>query len=319
MGRIRSLVRFLVVVFFGSCPASVRAQDVNDYHQHLLSPVVATLVKAPKPFLAADLIALLDGAGVRRAVILSLAYQFGNPNRMPVADEYSKVKAENDWTSAQVAAFPGRLIGFCGVDPLKDYAVEEIDRCARDPHLKTGLKLHFGNSDVDLDNAADIAKLQRVFQAADRHGMAITVHLHANVDHNRPYGAREARVFLTQVMPFAPHVVIQIAHLAGSGGYDDPADDQALGVFAAAIQAHDPTVQNLWFDVASVAGVGDWESKKRLIALRIEEVGAKRVLYGTDGSWAGFTPAKGLSAFTQLPLSPGEVRLIVSNVPPYAK
>jgi predicted TIM-barrel fold metal-dependent hydrolase len=205
------------------------------------------------------------------------------------------------------------------VNPLKDYAPAEIDRCSHDPHLKTGLKLHFGNSEVDLENAADVAKLQQVFRAADRHGMAIAVHLHANVDHHRPYGAREARVFLKQVMPFAPHVVIQVAHLAGSGGYDDPSDDEALGVFVAAIQAHDHIVQNLWFDVSSVAGVGDWESKKQLIASRIKEVGVQRVLYGTDGSWAGFTPTKGLAAFKQLPLSPKEISVVLTNVPPYAR
>src|ERR1700759_4052677 len=230
MKNVRWLSRNIAVAVFSGIFSQVMAQDMYDYHQHLLSPTVAELVKAPKPFLANDLIPLLDAAGLHRAVILSLAYQFGNPKRAVVPDEYSKVKAENDWTSAQVALFSTRLIGFCGVNPLRDYAVAEIDRCSHDKFLKTGLKLHFGNSDVDLDNPEHVAKLQRVFRAADHHGMAITVHLHANVDHHRPYGAREARVFLRQVMPSAPHVVIQIAHLAGSGGFDDPSDDGASRV-----------------------------------------------------------------------------------------
>ena len=319
MKNVRWLSRIIAVAVSSGIFSQVMAQDMSDYHQHLLSPTVAELVKAPKPFLANDLIPLLDAAGLHRAVILSLAYQFGNPNRAVVPNEYSEVKVENDWTSAQVALFPNRLIGFCGVNPLRDYAVAEIDRCSHDPFLKTGLKLHFGNSDVDLDNPEHVAKLQRVFRAADHHGMAITVHLHANVDHHRPYGAREARVFLRQVMPSAPHVVIQIAHLAGSGGFEDPSDDEALGVFIAAIKAHDPVVNHLWFDVASVAGIGDWESKKKLIASRIEDVGVKRVLYGTDGSWAGFTPAKGVAALKELPLTPNESRTVLSNVPPYVK
>jgi len=29
--------------------------------------------------------------------------------------------------------------------PLKPYAAEEINRCAKNPNLRTGLKLHFGN------------------------------------------------------------------------------------------------------------------------------------------------------------------------------
>ena len=317
----RSVLIALLLLHGGLILTTAQAQPdpPNDYHQHLLSPAVAALVNAPKPFLASDLIALMDAAGVRRAVVLSLAYQFGNPHRPPSSNEYAQVKAENDWTAAQVAQFPARLIAFCGVDPLQAYAVAEIHRCARDGNLKAGLKLHFGNSDVDLGNPEHVRKLQRVFAAADQHRMAIVVHLHANVDHHRPYGAQEARIFLTQVVPHAPHVVIQVAHLAGSGGFDDPADDEALNVFIQALAAHDPAVNNLYFDIASVAGIGDWQSRKDLIASRLREIGVTRILYGTDGSWAGFTPAKGIAAFRQLPLTPAEFETIDRNVPPYAR
>src|SRR5438034_9220553 len=102
---------------------------------------------------------------------------YGNPNRPPVDDEYGKVKAENDWTSRQVARFPDRLRAFCGVNPLKDYALEELARCAKDPQLHFGLKLHFGNSDVDLHNAQHVEQLRRVFRAANDNRMAIVVHL----------------------------------------------------------------------------------------------------------------------------------------------
>src|SRR4029453_6177877 len=104
-----------------------------------------------------------------------LAYQYGNPNRPPVENEYDQVKAENDWTSAQVARFPDRLRGFCGVNPLKDYALEEIARCAKDPRLRTGLKMHFGNSDVDLGNAKHVERVAEIFKAANTHRMAIVV------------------------------------------------------------------------------------------------------------------------------------------------
>ncbi len=45
---------------------------------------------------AAELVKLLDEAGIRRAVVLSLGYQYGNPNKPVVPDEYAAVKAEND-------------------------------------------------------------------------------------------------------------------------------------------------------------------------------------------------------------------------------
>lgn len=82
------------------------------------------------------------------------------------------MRAENDWTAAQVAAHPDRLVGFCGVNPLKPYAMEEIERCAKDHYLRTGLKLHFGNSDVQLDVPEQVAQLKRVFASANAHHMA---------------------------------------------------------------------------------------------------------------------------------------------------
>src|ERR1700756_5769853 len=114
-----------------------RSQPSIDYHQHLLSPSVAKLLSLPNSFTARDLIPLLDAAGIRQALVLSMAYQYGDPNRPPVPDEYAAVQQENDWTAHQVADFPDRLRAFCGVDPLKSYAVSEVERCARDPYLRS--------------------------------------------------------------------------------------------------------------------------------------------------------------------------------------
>lgn len=291
-----------------------------DYHQHLLSPSAAALGSLPKAFTARDLIPLLDAAGVQRALVLSLAYQYGNPNKPAVRDEYAKVRAENDWTAQQVAEYPSRLRAFCGVDPLKDYALKEIARCAKDPYLHYGLKLHFGNSDVDLDQPQEVAQVRAVFKAADEHGMAIVVHMHASVTRKRPYGAKEARTFLSEVLPAAPHVPVQIAHLAGSGGYDDPGVDDALSVFIDAIARHDPRMAHVYFDISGVAGLGHWEDKKDRIATRIRQVGVKRILWGSDGAFGGgMTPEQGLRAFQALPLSKQEFQTIYGNMTPYMR
>jgi predicted TIM-barrel fold metal-dependent hydrolase len=263
------------------------------------------------------LIAELDAAGIHRAVVLSLAYQFGNPNRPAVEDEYTQVKRENDWTADQVRQFPGRLVAICGVDPLREYALAEIDRCSHNPYLSAGLKLHFGNSDVDLDRPEQVRKLREVFHAADSHHMAIVVHLHPNIDHHRPYGAKQAQTFLTEVLSAAPHVPVQVAHLAGSGGYDDPTTDSALSVFINALARYDPRVSHLYFDMSGVAGLGEWKSKKQLIASRIRQVGVHRILFGSDGAWTNFTPLRAEAAFHQLPLTREEFQVIDNNSPPY--
>src|SRR5437762_5340100 len=78
-----------------------------DYHQHFFSPDLAKLVGVDT--IDADkLIRLLDAAGIRRALVLSTAYSWSNPSRN-VENDYEHVKADNDWTAAQVARYPERL------------------------------------------------------------------------------------------------------------------------------------------------------------------------------------------------------------------
>ena len=88
-----------------------------DYHQHLVSPAFAPIVKLP----ARDgraLLAQLDSAGIEKAVVLSVGYSFAD-ERKNLPDPDGLTRAENDWTSAQVAASGGRLIGFCSANPLR--------------------------------------------------------------------------------------------------------------------------------------------------------------------------------------------------------
>jgi predicted TIM-barrel fold metal-dependent hydrolase len=320
---IRILIIFLAIVALDPL-ASAQSQPQSqpqsspqiDYHQHLLMPTD----QDPRGFLASDLIQLLDDAHIPRALVLSMAYRYGNPNHPPVADEYARVKAENDWVSAQIGQYPDRLRGFCGVDPLKSYALAEIARCALDPRLHFGLKLHFGNSDVDLDNSDHVAALRKVFQSAAAHQMAIVVHMHASISSHRPYGAKEAQIFLTQVLPAAAGTYVQIAHFAGSGGYDDPGTDAALRVFIRAIQNNDPNTKMLYFDITNVAGLGNWEPKKDLIAKRARELDLSRILFGSDGNFGGgVSPSKALSDFHRLPFSDAEFRTIETNITPYMR
>jgi uncharacterized protein len=306
----------LVVALLG--PPQVPSPPAVDHHQHLFSPGINTLTGL-RTMNAAGLVALLDVAGIRRAVVLSLGYQYGNPNRAPMENEYERVKAENDWTSQQVAAFPDRLRGFCGVNPLRDYALAEIARCAKDPHLRHGLKMHFGNSDVDLANASTVEQLRRVFKTANDLRMALVVHMRSSITRKRPYGAKQATVFLKEIIPAAPDVPIQIAHLAGAGGYDDPLVDEALSVFVDAVARKDPAMARVYIDVSGIT-LDDWKAKASLIAKRIRELGVERILYGSDGAAGGnLEPREAWAAFRQLPLTNAEFQTIASNIGPYMR
>ena len=111
---------------------------VGGWHQHLISPATDKIWSAPV-FSAKALIAQLDDAGIRNATLLSVAYLFGD-DRLHIEDEQAKVQAENDWTSQQVSLYPQRLIGFCGVNPLRTYAIAELERCRKLPGVDCALK-----------------------------------------------------------------------------------------------------------------------------------------------------------------------------------
>jgi predicted TIM-barrel fold metal-dependent hydrolase len=311
-------------IIIGGVAASRQVAPVADHHQHLFSPAIAALLATgsagPPAITARDVVALLDSAGIRRALVLSVAYMVGSPARS-VADEYARVRTENDWTGAQAAQYPDRLRAFGSFNPLKEYALDELARCAGNPNLRHGIKLHFGNSDVQLDNPAHVEQLRRVFRAANEHRMAIVVHLRASISRQRPYGAAQARVFLEHLLPLVPDIPVQVAHLAGSGpGYDDPPADSAMAVLAEAVEQVDSRTGQLWFDVATVVNLNISPANAALVARRIRQVGVERILYGSDAAVGdNLRPRQGWAAFRRLPLMEDEFARIASNVAPYLR
>jgi predicted TIM-barrel fold metal-dependent hydrolase len=269
----------------------------------------------PRTITAETLIAQLDAAGVRRAVVLSSAYFFGSAYLPTVIDEHARVRAENDWVGAQAARFPDRLVAFCGLNPLKAYAAEEVRRCADAPNL-SGLKLHFANSGVDLFNADHVAAVRQVFRAANESGLPIVVHVWVP---GRGYGAQHSRVFLEQLLPEAPDVAVQIAHLTGTGpGYAE-STDQALSVFTDAVTARDPRIRNLYFDVASNVVPGQTSETRVRIAARLRALGMTRVLFGSDSGENNQGPKDAWASFRELPLTNAEFDTVATNTAPYLR
>ena len=308
-------------------PGLVRAQGAPavDHHQHLFSPALAAAMSPPapapqtQPVTAADLIALLDAAGIRRAVVLSTAYIFEQPSRK-IENAGDRLRADHEWTSRQVALYPDRLIGFCGINPLKDYALDELARCAKDRNLRNGLKLHFGNSVVDYHNPQHIEQVKRVFRAANGYRMPIVVHMRASLTAKLPYGRDEALIFLNEFVPAAPDVVIQVAHLAAAGAPADPGADKAIEVFIEAIARGDARATRLYFDAPSVVPTATLTAEAaEAVASRIRRLGVQRVLFGSDATGGALTPRSTWESFRKLPLTEGEFQTIAATVAPYLR
>lgn len=322
-------------------PTSALAQQGSlgapaaDHHLHVRSPdmveallkvqeaVGQSVIEADAGALAAeDALAVLDRNGIRRGAVLSTAYMFGVPD-VDFEDEAARTRAENDYVSDQVARHPDRLVGFCSVNPLAGYALEELRRCAGLPGI-VGYKLHFANSDVDLRDGEHVARLKEVFGLAEELGMALVVHMRTR---SPDYGAEDARVFVRELLPLAPSVPVQVAHMAGWGNYDD-ATDAALGVFAEAIEEGTLERDDVLFDLAAVvvplprAAAVDTSMVSRVreghdrLARRIRQIGPGRVLYGTD--WDAVAVDVSVATYqTVLPLTPAELADVTDNRAPY--
>ena len=308
-----------LIPFVGACAtigpfATGASRPRVDYHQHLVSPAFAPIAKLPARD-AKGLLAMLDSAGIDKAVVLSVGYSYGD-ERKNLDDPDKLTRTENDWTSAQVAASGGRLIGFCSANPLREAALAEIERCLGLPGMR-GIKQHFGNAGVSLRDPAHVTRMVQVFALASRLRAPVLVHMRARGGAN--YGAEDARVFLDNLVPAAPFTDIIVAHLGYTGpGY--PAEDSVMAVFGAAAERLDPRMRNVYFDVATNVHAETTPQAAAAIAARIRQVGLSRVLYGSDLNPPGGSISSGWEIFrNKLPLTEAELRTIASNVLRFAR
>jgi len=285
----------------GAGPWRIASEALNEVRP----PVYDRVVDADR------VIELLDDAGIRHGVLLSVAYWFGSPMRNPpVQDELGKTRAENDWTVAEAARHPDRLVPFCSVNPMRDYAIAELERCAAMPAVR-GMKIHLANSRIDLRDAGQLARLRDFFRAADRHRMAIVMHARTP----QGFGVEHAAIVLEELLPAAPDVPVQIAHMASSW--------DAAAFFADAIAGGDPRTRNLYFDVTQAvpADVAARTPAYRAgLVATLRRIGLARVFHGSDLAVSSNpSPREWWKAMRALPLSDDELRTVANNLPPYLR
>ena len=309
-------IALAAVPLLAACVTSApRTAPLIDYHQHLVSPAFAPIVKLPERDGAA-LVRELDAAGIERAVVLSVGYSFAD-ERKGLTDPDRLTREQNDWTSAEVTRNAPRLIGFCSANPLRAVALEELERCLGLPGM-TGIKLHLGNSGISLRDPAQLARVQELFALAQRLRAPVLVHMRARGGSS--YGAEDAHIFLDKVVPSAPEIEIVIAHLGASSPGYPPQNDEVMAVFAAAAVRNDPRMRNLYFDVAANVTGEATPADAALVAQRIRQVGPSRVLYGSDLTPPGGSIREGWEIFrTKLPLTAAELQQIATNRTRFAR
>lgn len=270
-----------------------------DVHTHIASQALADLMTGggvPAPG-ADDLVAKLDEAHVKRAVILSGAY-FALPDD-------SNVSPENDYIAAEVAKFPDRLIGFCGINPLFDSALAEIDRCLALPGM-VGIKLHLEGSQVDLIDENHVAKLNAVFDRIAALDAPVTMHV--SEPNELPLSGRSFGN-LAAILDAHPTVRVAFAHCAGHN------DDDAIELW---LRLHHSgyNPETSFVDVsACLAFFADAPlAQRELMVWRFRKWGIDHVLFGSDYfAFFGETPQETLDILTKYPFTQKELDTILNN------
>ncbi len=265
-----------------------------DHHLHIQGPEVTVQInkaaaEAPERFerlnkdllktrALADVLQTLDQAGIRQGVLLSEAYMFASRfSTLPPAEAARLTRIENADTVAAAQASGGRLLAFVGINPLSDFAMDELRYWACRPGV-TGIKVQLGNAGFDPRSPDQIAKLARTFAFARDNGLAIVAHVRSEAD----YPVSDVDTFIDRILPFAGDTPVQIAHGGGSGRLD-AATIAAIARYADAIERRKPGTKNLVFDVALI--VVDEKTDPVLTSAYVAEmrkIGMKRFVFGSD-------------------------------------
>jgi predicted TIM-barrel fold metal-dependent hydrolase len=314
-------------------------KPVADHHLHIRSEAsseaLVTLQKdmtgreIPRlePTGSDQVIEMLDEAEIEHGVLLSLAYFFGAPD-VNFSNEYEKVKEENNYVSNEADKYPDRLVAFCSVNPLSNYAMEEIRRCNDLPQV-VGLKLHLANSNVDLRNEEHVQKLSSIFKLAEQLDLAMLIHLFTR---NPDYGEKDASIFVNHILADVPNLSVQIAHLGGAGIFnsttsevmdyfenafkENPSlmDDDILLDLSATVA--DPEVALTRGDTTRAEEI---QKNNKVLAQKLEKQNSNRLLFGTDWIAVSRKPADYSALFKSLPIQEATLKSIFENKAPYFK
>ncbi len=250
---------------------------------------------------ADDLVARLDEANIRRAVVLSGAY-FGAPTGLT---DDRNVAPENEYVSAEVSRYPDRLIGFCGIDPLFPSAPAEVDRCFALPGM-VGVKLHFEASGINLTDPVHVAALNAVFDKVAEHDAPMLMHVSDEYG-----GTPDSARFAALAAILTSHPTLRVVHAHCAGNNDASAIETWLRVRES---GYSP--ETSWVDVSACLVFFEdapW-SQRELLVWRLRKWGIGHVLFGSDYFvHYGQTPAEAQETLTRFPFTQEELDTILAN------
>jgi predicted TIM-barrel fold metal-dependent hydrolase len=205
---------------------------------------------------AAQLIRRAKAHGIGHIVVLGDVLAYG---RSPTDAQIRHINDETFWLMKR---YPGYVTGFCYLNPVLGAraVTREVERCVARGFR--GIKLEIAN------NARD-ACMPPVMEAAEKHGLVVLQHAWSMTKIRQRSFHTDPEDVATLARRF-PNVRIIMAHLTGCG---------VRGVLAVKDCA------NVVVDTSGAA------PEAGLVEYAVAQLGAERVLYGSDGPIRDFAVA----------------------------
>ena len=242
---------------------------IIDFHCHILPPsfprrhVELTKLDATyaalfpqaggKAATAESLLEAMDDAGVAVSVVMGFGWE---------SEEVAR--ETNDYLIQAVNQYPGRLVGFCSVNPVwgKDRVRAEIERCAA-AGLKGIGELHPDCQGFDITDCAEMAPMMEMAQDLD---LPVLIHTSEPVGHQYPGKGKTTPDRVYGLIRNFPDNTIVCAHWGG-------------GLPFYGLMPEVPAeLANVYFDTA----VSPFLYKQDIFDVVSRIIGSDKILFATD-------------------------------------
>ena len=308
---------------FAATSAAAQSQPIApaDGHVHILSPELIKVWKGMGiPFSRpdgyySDIETILRNTS-ERIDLVSMAHVYSSEEfGGTFTNERVLVEGENSFVAAARDRFPRRIRAFCSVDPLRDYARDEIERC-RSTLKMDGIKLHHNANQVYLTEPDHLSKVKKVFEYAARHRMPILLHFDNS---HRRFGEPDVKLLTGSILKGLAPVTLRIAHFGTSGGFNQRTRAFLNAFIDAFANESHLKRHRITFDISAVALDKDSEGVPRLtddefavLARYIRRIGPERIAFGTD--YPLYTPTEYAAILkTRVGLTDRELRTILKE------
>ena len=253
---------------------------IIDFHAHIYPPPVAAKilpaarrklkVEVPGSGAPQDLLGHMSRSGIARSVLLPLAKGIEDVSRL------------NDWI---LSVSDEGLIPFGAIHPFMENLEAELDRLA-DCGVQ-GVKI----MPLLQEFYPDDKGCERLYEALIKRGMMLVTHTGRDpLEREEVFGTPER---FARVVQCYPELKLLLAHLGGMRMWDE-AKRHLL-----------PPGGNVCFDTAYVSFYLDGTEMAELI----QDIGADRVIFGSDYPWE--IPGRAVEIIQRLDLSEGEKEAIL--------